>query len=218
MFQRNNYNLLKTSCFFLKKTLLFFQKKWILFFQKNNYIANSTKKSWKLFKSESGASKIIMYIIYSLMLCIYITSEHGHVRLNYRYVTLWNYRKIFEIIDNFLKLSIVFGKLSIISKMARAISFNIFLKAHIWPPKGKYSVLLFKRFCSKNLNLNLITCRRILTLRQTVAFTGQRWQLTQHLINVLDSLLRTEYWAENEKLGLTHSIFYFLFPITYGTD
>ena len=179
------------------------------------------KKSWKLFKSESGASKIIMYIMYSLILCNYISSEHRHVRLNYRYITLWNYRKIFEIIDNFLKLSIVFGKLSIISKMARAISFNIFLKAHIWPPKRKYSVLLFKRFCSKNLNLNLITCRRILTLRQTVAFTGQRWQLTQHLMNVFRlaySLLRTEYWAENEKLGLTHSIFYFIFPITYGTD
>ena len=192
-----------------------------MFFQKNNYIANSTKKIVKTFQEWVRCFK--NYYVHNVL--TYVVYLHNiwawPCAIELSIGNFWNYRNFFEIIDNFLKLSIVFGKLSIISKMARAISFNIFLKAHIWPPKRKYSVLLFKRFCSKNLNLNLITCRRILTLRQTVAFTGQRWQLTQYLMNVLRlaySLLKTEYWAENEKLGLTHSIFYFIFPITYGTD
>ena len=52
----------------------------IIISPKNNYIANyledSTGKSFKLFGSESGASKLLCTcIMYLLMICTYITSQ-----------------------------------------------------------------------------------------------------------------------------------------------
>ena len=59
----------------------------------------NTKKSLKLFRSESGASEIIMYIMYLVMSCKYVhmyVNNHMSPELS----------KI-EIIKNFKKLSII---------------------------------------------------------------------------------------------------------------
>ena len=81
------------NCNFFKKVTIILSKKIIINFSKNNNYhffkkimimispkniicnANSlenTKKSLKLFRSESGASEIIMYIMYLVMLCKYV--------------------------------------------------------------------------------------------------------------------------------------------------
>ena len=54
----------------------------------------NTKKSLKLFRSESGASEIIMYIMYLVILCKYSTSEPWPCAM--------------ELLKTFLKLSINF--------------------------------------------------------------------------------------------------------------
>ena len=59
----------------------------------------NTKKSLKLFRSESGASEIIMYIMYLVMSCKYV---HMYVN-NHMSPEL----SIIKIIKNFKKLSII---------------------------------------------------------------------------------------------------------------
>ena len=57
----------------------------------------NTKKSLKLFRSESGASEIIMYIMYLVMSCKYVhmyVNNHMNPELS-----------IIKIIKNFKKLS-----------------------------------------------------------------------------------------------------------------
>ena len=59
----------------------------------------NTKKSLKLFRGESGASEIIMYIMYLVMSCKYVhmyVNDHMSPELS-----------IIKIIKNFKKLSII---------------------------------------------------------------------------------------------------------------
>ena len=64
-----------------------------------NCLEKTKKKSLKLFRSESGASEIIMYIMYLVMSCKYV---HMYVN-NHMSPEL----SIIKIIKNFKKLSII---------------------------------------------------------------------------------------------------------------
>ena len=78
IFKIKNHNFFKKSNYdSIKENNHYFFKKIIIMISPNNIICNAnslenTKKLSKLFRSESGASEIIMYIMYLVMLCKYV--------------------------------------------------------------------------------------------------------------------------------------------------